>query len=253
MSVALKTETPAMSAAEWQARCDLAALYRIVEHLGWTDIINTHMSARIPDEPDCFLINHYGDMFEEVTASRLVKLDMAGNVIGPPGPTNAAGFTIHSGVYKACPEAMCVLHTHTRAGVGASLLPDGLRPISQDALYVYDDLAYHDFGVPATVSECDALGEACRRGSAVVLKNHGLLAWGRTIPGAFKQMWYLERASEVEVLARGITAAPTFIAADVVADVGARNKRWRAAPGYGVAEFEGLQRKLERQGARWRE
>jgi ribulose-5-phosphate 4-epimerase/fuculose-1-phosphate aldolase len=111
-----------MTDAEWQTRCDLAALYRVVHHLGWTDLINTHMSARIPDAPHTFLINRYGEMFDEVTASSLIKMDMDGNVLGTPGQFNNAGFTIHSGVYKARPDANYVMHTHTRAGAGVSLL-----------------------------------------------------------------------------------------------------------------------------------
>ena len=126
-----------MSEAEWQARCDLAALYRITELFGWTDTIDTHMSVRIPGEPDCFLINNYGDLFNEITASSLVKLGIDGKVYSTDGRFNAAGFTIHSGVYKARPDANCVMHTHTRAGTGVSVLKKGLRPISQDALAVW--------------------------------------------------------------------------------------------------------------------
>ena len=122
MSAALQLTRPQMTDAEWQARCDLAALYHIVNYFGWTDTINTHMSARIPGEPNHFLINRYGEMFDEVTASSLIKMDMDGNVLGVAGKFNNAGFTIHSGVYKARPDANCVLHTHTRAGAGISLL-----------------------------------------------------------------------------------------------------------------------------------
>src|SRR6266850_1184819 len=139
-----------MSEAEWQARCDLAALYRITDLYGWTDTINTHMSARIPGEPNAFLINNYGDLFHEITASSLVKMDLDGNVHSKDGSFNAAGFTIHSGVYKARPDANCVMHTHTRAGTGISVLKKGLRPISQDALAVLDDLVYHEYGGAAT-------------------------------------------------------------------------------------------------------
>jgi len=174
MSSAMKIASN-MSDAEWQTRCDLAALYRVVHDLGWTDLINTHMSARVPGEPDTFLINRYGETFDEVTANSLVKMDLAGNVIGDQGRFNAAGFTIHSGVYKARADAMCVLHTHTRAGAGVSLMRRGLRPISQDALHVLDDVVYHEYGVPATQEECDALGVSCASGSCVVLLNHGLL------------------------------------------------------------------------------
>ena len=128
MSAALQLHSE-MSDAEWHARCELAALYHVINDLGWTDLINTHMSARVPGEPDCFLINRYGEMFDEVTASSLVKMDLAGNVVGDQGRFNAAGFTIHSGVYKARTDANCVLHTHTRAGAGISVLRRGLRPI----------------------------------------------------------------------------------------------------------------------------
>ena len=122
MSSAMKLARADMTDAEWQTRCDLAALYHVVHHLGWTDLINTHLSARVPGEPDTFLINRYGEMFDEITASSLIKMDLAGNVIGDERPFNAAGFTIHSGVYKARPDANCVMHTHTRAGAGVSLL-----------------------------------------------------------------------------------------------------------------------------------
>ena len=116
--------------AEWQARCDLAALYRICDYLGWTDLIDTHMSVRVPGEPNCFLINPYYENFDEITASSLIKMDMDGKVYGKQGSFNSAGFTIHSGVYKARPDVNCVMHTHTRAGAGVSLMKQGLRPIS---------------------------------------------------------------------------------------------------------------------------
>src|SRR5438128_8882243 len=162
-----------MSEAEWQVRCDLAALYRITDLYGWTDTIDTHMTVRIPGEPNCFLINNYGDLFNEITASSLVKLGIDGKVYGTDGRFNAAGFTIHSGVYKARPDANCVMHTHTRAGAGVALLRDGLQPISQDVLHIYDDVAYHPYGVPASVEECATLRRTCQNGSCVLLLNHG--------------------------------------------------------------------------------
>jgi ribulose-5-phosphate 4-epimerase/fuculose-1-phosphate aldolase len=246
------TSRPPVTDAEWETRCDLAALYHIVHDFGWTDIINTHISAQVPGEPGHFLINRYGDMFDEITASSLVKMNLEGEVLDGSKSFNAAGFTIHSGVYKARPDAMCVLHTHTRAGAAMSMIRDGIRPISQDALYVLGDLAYHEFGVPATQEECDALGISCQKGSSVVLMNHGLLALGPTIPNAFKRLYYMERACEVELLARTLGQEPELIAPDVVEKVTARNARWRAKPDYGVAEFEGLKRVIERKGARFR-
>ena len=164
--------------SEWQARCDLAALYRVVHHLGWTDLLETHLSVRVPGEPDTFLINNYGEMFDEITASSLVKLTMDGQVFGGGQHYNAAGFGIHSGIYKACPAVGCVMHSHTRAGVGVSVLKQGLRPISQDALEVLDDVVYHPFGIPASSDESDALGESAKKGGCLVLHNHGPVGCG---------------------------------------------------------------------------
>ena len=251
MSAALKLH-PGMTDAEWQTRCELAALYHVVNHLGWTDLINTHMSARIPDEPNTFLINNYGEMFDEITASSLVKMDMDGNVLGDGGKFNRAGFTIHSGVYKARPDAMCVMHTHTRAGAGVSLLRNGLRPISQDALQVLDDLAYHDYGVPATPEECEALGRSCARGSCVVLLNHGLLTLGPSVHGAFYRMYNLERACELELIARTLDAPLVQIDDSVVRKGAERMRQLRGSTDYGLAEWRGLVRTVDRQGADYR-
>jgi len=252
MSVALQRPRTEMTDAEWRTRCDLAALYHIVEHLGWTDLINTHMSARIPGEPETFLINRYGEMFDEITASSLVKMDMDGNVLGAPGKFNNAGFTIHSGVYKARPDAMCVMHTHTRAGAGVSLLEHGLRPISQDALQILDDVAYHPYGVPASQEECEALGRTCARGSCVVLLNHGLLTHGTTIHGTLNKMYNLERACELELIARTLNASPVWIDDYVVRKAAERMKKRRDAEEYGLMEWQGLVRRVERKGADFR-
>jgi ribulose-5-phosphate 4-epimerase/fuculose-1-phosphate aldolase len=252
MSAALQRPRSEMSDAEWQTRCDLAALYRIVQHLGWTDLVYTHMSARLPGEPNTFLLNNYGEMFDEVTASSLTKMDMEGNVLSAGGKFNSAGFTIHSGVYKARPDAMCVMHTHTRAGAGVSLLQDGIRPISQDALHVLDDLAYHEYGVPATPEECEALGRSCARGSCVVLLNHGLLTLGQTIHGTLIRMYMLERACELELIARTLDAPPVRIADQVVRKAAEHMKRYRASPEYGLMEWQALLRTIERQGIDYR-
>lgn len=252
MTAAALLKNTEMTDAEWQARCDLAALYRVTDHLGWTDLINTHMSVRIPGEPGHFLINRYGEMFDEITASSLIKMDMDGNVIGATGDFNNAGFTIHSGVYKARADANCVTHTHTRAGAGVSLLEQGLRPISQDALHVYDDLAYHSYGVPATTEECEALGRTCARGSCVVLMNHGLLTYGPTVAGAFMRLYMMERACELELLARTMNAPAVEIEPEVIGKAAARMKMQRAKPEYGMMEWQGLVRTVERKGPEYR-
>ena len=201
MSAALQLAKTEMSDLEWQTRCDLASLYHVINHLGWTDLINTHMSARIPGEPNTFLINNYGEMFDEITASSLVKMDMDGNVLSPGGKFNNAGFIIHSGVYKARPDAMCVLHTHTRAGAGISLIEKGLRPISQDVLPIYDDVAYHEYGVPATVEECEALGRTCARRRLRGAAEPRAADAGPYHPWRAERLYMLERACELELLA----------------------------------------------------
>jgi ribulose-5-phosphate 4-epimerase/fuculose-1-phosphate aldolase len=253
MSVALRsTAESGMSDAEWRTRCELAAVYHVMQHLGWTDLINTHMSARVPGEPGSFLINNYGEMFDEITASSLVKMDMDGNVLSEGGKYNAAGFTIHSGVYKARADANCVLHTHTRAGAGLSLLRDGLRPISQDALHVLDDVVYHEYGIPASQEECDALGRSCATGSCVVLLNHGLLTLGHTIHGAVMRLYMLERACEVELTARMLDEPPVRIADYVVERAAERMKKLRATDEYGLKEWQGLVRTVDRKGFDYR-
>ena len=243
-----------MTEAEWKVRCDLAALYRICDHLGWTDLLDTHMSVRVPGEPSCFLINHYEENFDEITASSLIKMDLDGKIYGKQGRFNAAGFTIHSGVYKARPDANCVMHTHTRAGGGVSLMKKGIRPISQDALAVYDDLVYHEYGVPTSQEECDALGVSCQKGNHVVLLNHGLLSVGATIPGAFRSIYMMERACELELISRQLGEEPVMIEDYIIARAAQRMKQVRSEPTFGQHYFTALQRQLEKKGVPdWRQ
>ncbi len=237
-----------ISEAEWKARCDLAALYRICDDLGWTDLIDTHMSVRVPGEPSCFLINHYEEMFDEITASSLIKMDLDGKIYGKQGRFNAAGFTIHSGVYKARPDVNCVMHTHTRAGGGVSLMKKGLRPISQDALHVIDDVVYHEYGVPATAEECEELGKTCQKGGHVILHNHGLLTAAPTLPGALRGLYMMERACELELISRQLGEEPVMIDEYIVQRAAQRMKQVRSEPEYGVPYFESLQRQLRKKG-----
>ncbi len=252
MSAQLAPTPASISDAEWQARCDLAALYRIVDHLGWTDLLDTHMSVRVPGEPDTFLINFYEEMFHEITASSLIKMDLDGQVIGRQGRHNPAGFTIHSGVYKARPDVNCVMHTHTRAGAGVSVLRRGLRPISQDALLILDDVVYHEYGPPATEDECRALGISVQGGNCVVLHNHGLLTLGTTIPGALRRMYMLERACEIELIARGLDEPPVTIAPAVIERTGPFIRQARADPKFGVSYWNALLRTIEGKGSDYR-
>jgi len=241
-----------MSEAEWQTRCDLAALYRLCHHFGWTDLIYTHMTARIPGEPDAFLINHYGEMFDEITASSLIKMDMSGRVLGENANFNKAGFTIHSGVYKARPDVNCVLHTHTRPGTALSLLKRGLRPISQDALEVIDELGYHEYGEPSSQEECEALGRSCAGVNCVVLLNHGLLALGDTIQSAFIRLYFMERSAEVEIAARMLDEPPVPISEEIIAKAKAYKTKQRASGEYGNREWKSMIRMLDRQGVDYR-
>jgi ribulose-5-phosphate 4-epimerase/fuculose-1-phosphate aldolase len=209
-----------VSEQEWAIRCDLAALYRLVAHHRWTDFIYTHLSARLPGPEHHFLINKYGVNFHEMRASDLVKIDVHGNVV-EEGDTssrrvNAAGFTIHSAVHMARPDLMCVVHTHTAAGIAVSAQKDGLLPISQHALKFYNRLAYHDYeGIALDLDERDRLVRDLGQHKAMILRNHGLLVGGTSIAEAFLMIYMLERACAAQVAAlsggREIVLAPADV------------------------------------------
>lgn len=252
MSVTTITARTGMSEAEWQTRCDLAALYRVLHHLRMTDLIYTHLTARVPGEEGAFLINNYGELFDEVTASSLVKMDLEGNVLSEQDSYNEAGYTIHSGVYKARPDAQCVMHTHTRAGIAVSIGKQGLLPISQDAAVVLDEIGYHDYGTPATETECEALGRSCRQANCVILRNHGLLTIGQSIPAAFLRMYFLEHACSAQVAAVSQNDEVVVISEEVRDEVRERYGAFRASEEFGRLEWQAMLRLLERQGADYR-
>lgn len=193
-----------VSQAEWQARVDLAAAYRLVAFHGWDDLIFTHISARVPGADHHFLLNPYGMMFEEVTASSLVKIDLAGNkVMDSPHFVNPAGFTIHSAVHEAREDALCVMHLHTRNGIAVSAQQEGLRPLSQQAMFALSSLAYHDYeGLALDENEKPRLVADLGGKKFMILRNHGLLTLGQTAAEAFLGMFLLERACEIQVLAQ---------------------------------------------------
>ena len=207
MNIATTASTPhGMSDTEWRIRRDLAALYRLVAHHRWTDFIYTHISARIPGPEHHFLINRYGVNFQDMRASDLVRIDLDGRVVEDSGKTsadvNAAGFTIHSAIHMARPDLMCVIHTHSSAGIAVSALKEGLLPISQHAMKFYNRLAYHDYeGVALDLGERDRLTRDLGSHKAMILRNHGLLAGGTSIPEAFHQLYILERACAAQVAA----------------------------------------------------
>lgn len=200
---------PAVSAAEREIRINLAAAYRLVALYGWDDLIFTHISARIPGPEHHFLINPYGMMFEEITASSLVKVGMDGNPIGEsPFPVNPAGFTIHSAVHEVREDAGCVMHLHTPDGTAVSSSKERLLPLNQTAQLVLPDLAYHDYeGVALDHDERPRLQQDLGNKGAMLLHNHGTLTVGQTCAQAFVRMYFLERACTMQVRTRALGAA----------------------------------------------
>ena len=193
-----------VSAAEWQVRVDLAAAYRLVAHFGWDDLVFTHISARVPGGDHHFLVNPYGCLFEEITASSLVKVDLDGNkVMDSPFPVNPAGFTIHSAVHEARNDARCVMHLHTDAGIAVSIQREGLRPLSQTALFPMASLAYHDYeGVALDEEEKPRLVADLGDRNFLILRNHGTLTVGETVAEAFLAMYVLERACRIQIMSQ---------------------------------------------------
>ena len=193
-----------VSEAEWQARVDLAAAYRLVALYGWDDLIFTHISARVPGPEHHFLLNAYGMMFDEVTASSLVKIDPSGNkVMESPFFINPAGFTIHSAVHAAREDALCVMHLHTDYGIAVSAQKDGLLPISQQSMFPLASLAYHDYeGLALNEEEKPRLVSDLGDKNYMILRNHGLLTLGKTAAEAFLSMYILERACRIQIFAQ---------------------------------------------------
>ncbi|HVR55010.1 MAG TPA: class II aldolase/adducin family protein [Pseudorhodoferax sp.] len=189
---------------EWQLRVDLAACYRLVALYGWSDLVFTHISARIPGPEHHFLINPYGLMFDEITASSLVKVDQACNkLIASPHPVNPAGFVIHSAIHAVREDAQCVLHTHTRAGIAVSAQQGGVLPISQQSTFVLGSLAYHGYeGVAIRDDEKARLQADLGSANFLMLRNHGLLTVGPSIPDAFLAMYTFENTCQIQIAAQ---------------------------------------------------
>ncbi|GAP35403.1 class II aldolase/adducin family protein [Piscinibacter sakaiensis] len=187
--------------AEWAMRVDLAAAYRLVALRGWDDLIFTHLSARVPGPEHHFLLNPYDRTFDEITASSLVKIDVDGNkVMDHPAPVNPAGFTIHSAIHAAREDATAVFHLHTPHGQAVSAMKDGLLPMTQTAMIVASDVAYHDFeGIATDLAERERLVADLGDKHVMILRNHGTLSVGASVAGAFTRIYYLERACEAQV------------------------------------------------------
>ena len=192
-----------VSAEEWAIRVDLAAAYRLVAYYGWDDLIFTHLSARIPGPEHHFLLNPYQLMFEEVTASALIKVDVHGNPVDPtPFITNPAGFTIHSAVHMARDDAHAVMHLHTPAGQAVAAHEDGLLPLTQTAMLVRGDLAFHDYeGVAVDHDERQRIVADLGTKGAMLLRNHGTMAVGANVGECFVKLYFIERACEAQIMA----------------------------------------------------
>lgn len=235
-----------VSAAERTARVDLAAAYRLVAERGWGDLIYTHISLAVPGEPGRFLINPFGLMFEEVTASSLVKIDITGAIVGDsPYQVNAVGFAIHGAVHAARDDARCVMHLHNEAAVAVSMLKDGLLPLSQHALRFYGDLGYHRYeGLALTPAERVRLVESLGGRRALLLRNHGSLVAGRTVAEAFCIMDMLDKACRMQLMAQA-TGAVLVLPPPEVCEATFRRLTADPEP-EGELEWPALLRRLDR-------
>ena len=236
-----------MSAEEWDARVNLAAAYRLVALFGWDDLVFTHISVRLPGPDHHFLINPYGFLFEEITASSLVKIDLQGNKVGDsPYMVNPAGFTIHSAVHAAREDALCVMHTHSINGVAVSAQKNGLLPLSQQSLFVLASLGYHDYeGVALNEAEKPRLVRDLGNNNFLMLRNHGLLTVGATVADAFLSMYLFEASCMVQVRAQAgggeLVPVPQQIVDGIQAQAAAVTKGLG-----GALVWPGLLRRLQR-------
>jgi ribulose-5-phosphate 4-epimerase/fuculose-1-phosphate aldolase len=241
-----------VSAEEWQLRCDLAACYRLVALYGWTDLVFTHISARLPGEGHHFLINPYGLLFEEITASSLIAIDQEGNKLSEsPFNVNKAGFVIHSAIHAARDDAQCVLHTHTRAGVAVSAQKAGVLPISQQSTFVLASLGYHDYeGVALRDDEKPRLQSDLGNAGFLMLRNHGLLTVGASIADAFLAMYIFETTCQIQIAAQAggelTTVDPRIL------DGVAASMRTQTDGMGGAFVWPALLRKLDRQDPAYR-
>lgn len=243
-----------VSPEEWQTRVDLAACYRLVALYGWDDLVFTHISARVPGSDHHFLINPYGFLFEEITASSLVKVDLHGNVVlDSPYPINPAGFTIHSAIHAAREDAQCVLHIHSINGVAVSAQKNGLLPLSQQSLFALASVGYHDYeGVALNEAEKPRLVADLGEKTALILRNHGLLTCGPSIADAFLAMYILESACMIQLRAQAgggeLIAIPDAILAGILAQAKAVTRGLG-----GALAWPGLLRRLDRRDSSFRD
>ena len=240
-----------ISDLEWEARIDLAAAFRLVELHGWSDLLATHLSARVPDTDDQFLINPFGLLFEEITASSLIKVDADGNILSNSAYSfNPAGFVIHSAVHMARHDVMCVFHTHTPAGVGVATQKEGLLPLTQHALAVLAHTGYHDYeGIAVDLGERARIANDLAENNILILRNHGLLTVGQTVGEAFMWLYRAERACRMQIAFQQTGAPPMEISEELQEATYERNRFNNSEEGYrtiGKLEWPALLRKLDR-------
>lgn len=242
------------SDAEWQARLDLAACYRIFDHMGWSESIYNHISLGVPDQEDAFLINPFGLLYSEVTASNLVKIDIHGNTLdGSPYPVNKAGFTQHAYFHEHVPAANAICHMHTTATMAVCSSEGGILPINFYACNFIGQVGYHDFeGVTVRAEEGERLVKNLGDKRILMLRNHGPVVMGRTIHEMFVQTWALQRACEIQ-LATMSMGIPIHVPDEVIG-VHQRDISQAQAPGGpGYADFEAWKRKIDRIDSSWRD
>jgi ribulose-5-phosphate 4-epimerase/fuculose-1-phosphate aldolase len=243
-----------VSPEEWRVRQDLAACYRLVAEFGWSDLVFTHITARVPGAEDHFLINPYGLMFDEITASSLVKIDINGNKLNEsPFPINPAGFTIHSAVHAVRHDAQCVLHTHSLNGVAVSAQKGGVLPLSQQSIFVLSSLGYHGYeGVALNEEEKPRLVQDLGRNTYLMLRNHGLLTVGKTIADAFLNMYIFEAACTIQIRAQSGGGELITIPQAVIDGAKRQSKEVTKSQG-GMLAWPGLLRRLDRRDPSWRD
>jgi ribulose-5-phosphate 4-epimerase/fuculose-1-phosphate aldolase len=235
-----------ITAEEWALRVQLAACYRIFDLLGWTEYIYNHITLRVPGPEKHFLINPFGLWYSEVTASNLVKIDLDGNTIGRSEfPVNKAGFVIHSAIHAARPDAHCVMHTHTTAGVAIACQEAGLSANNFYGSQLHGRVAYHDFeGISVELDERPRLIKSLGRHNVMILRNHGLLVCGAAVPDAFARMLNLQRACEVQLAAEGSGKPIVKLAPEICQRAAAQGEAFDPA-GYGSGLFTALQRRID--------
>jgi ribulose-5-phosphate 4-epimerase/fuculose-1-phosphate aldolase len=243
-----------VSPEEWRLRVDLAAAYRLVAAFKWDDLVFTHITARVPGPEHHFLINPYGLMFDEITASSLIKIDLHGRKIDDsPFPVNPAGFTIHSAVHAARADVQCVLHTHTLNGVAVSAQKAGVLPLSQQSIFVLGSLGYHDYeGVALRDDEKPRLVRDLGSNSFLMLRNHGLLTVGPTVADAFMHMYLFETVCTIQVRAAAAGAELTTIDPRIIATATEQARQATGGVGGAALAWPGLLRRLDRTDASYR-